>query len=222
MLLNRGLIKKKSEKTMDSMLLKGIIIGFSIAAPVGPIGLLCIRRTLAYGFLAGLFSGLGASVADAFYAGIAGFGVTFISDVLLTYRVWLTILGSCFLVILGYRIMQSPPLTHDGQVSSKGLVNCFLSTFFLTLTNPFTIILFMAVFAAFADIKLSYISAFSLIGGVFLGATAWWLFLSGFIALIRTRITPQALGYINKIAGLLIIGFAIYTLSTLVFNPLSS
>jgi threonine/homoserine/homoserine lactone efflux protein len=207
---------------MDSMLLKGIIIGFSIAAPVGPIGLLVIRRTLAYGFLAGIFSGLGASVADAVYAGIAGFGVTYISDLLLSFRVWLTIIGSCFLVMIGYRIMQSPPMTHDGPVSSKGLINSFISTFFLTLTNPLTIIVFMAVFAAFADITLDYLSALLLISGVFIGATAWWLFLSGFIALIRTKITPKILGYINKAAGALIIAFAIYTLSTLVFNPLPS
>lgn len=202
---------------MDSMLLKGIIIGFSIAAPIGPIGLLCIRRTLAYGFLAGIFSGLGASVADVVYASIAGFGITYVSELLLSIRTWLTIIGSAFLMLLGYRIFQSPPMTHDGHVSSKGLINCFISTFFLTLTNPMTIIVFMALFAAFADVTLDYTAGVSLVTGVFVGATTWWLILTGFIALIRTRIKPHMLGYINKIAGIMIIGFGLYTLSTLFY-----
>jgi|SRR5579859_3414329 len=199
---------------MFSMFFKGIILGFSIAAPVGPIGLLCIRRTLMYGRLAGFVSGLGAAVADAFYGALAGFGLTFLSEFLISMRLWLTIIGSVFLVFLGIQIIRSPAPKHAKDVAEKGLINCFISTLFLTLTNPLTIIVFMGLFAAFADINQDFASIGSLVLGVFLGSTLWWFILVSLVGLVKTRISFKHLAMVNKIAGILIIGFGIYALIT--------
>jgi threonine/homoserine/homoserine lactone efflux protein len=119
-----------------SFLISGIIIGFSIAAPVGPIGVLCIRRTLAEGRLHGLVSGLGAATADAVYGCIAAFGLTFISDVLVQQQLWLRIIGGAFLIFLGVKTILSKPSEKPSSEKRTGLLTAYGSTFFLTLTNP--------------------------------------------------------------------------------------
>src|SRR6476469_804314 len=126
--------------------LRGIIIGLSIAAPVGPIGVLCIRRTLALGQTTGFLSGLGAATADAFYGAIAGFGLTFISRFLVSQQGWLRLIGGAFLVYLGVRTFRAAPAAEAAQASGQGLVSAYISTLFLTLTNPTTILSFVAVF----------------------------------------------------------------------------
>src|SRR5271155_5027941 len=132
-----------------NFLFKGIIIGFTIAAPVGPIGVLCIRRSLADGRKIGLATGLGAATADAAYGCVAGFGLTVISSFLVGHRFWLGLLGGLFLCYLGIRTFMSKPSGKAAEVRGSGLFSAYLSTFFLTMTNPMTILSFVAVFAGF-------------------------------------------------------------------------
>src|SRR5512147_916819 len=129
------------------LFLQGLILGFSIAAPVGPIGVLCIRRTLADGRMSGLVSGLGAATADAIYGSVAAFGLTFISGFLIDQKLWLGLLGGAFLCYLGLRTFLSQPAQQVALAQGQGLVGAYGSTFFLTLTNPMTILSFMAMFA---------------------------------------------------------------------------
>jgi threonine/homoserine/homoserine lactone efflux protein len=207
-------------KTMDAnFLFRGLVIGFSIAAPVGPIGVLCIRRTLAEGRSAGLVSGLGAATADAMYGSIAGFGLTFISSLLIGQQAWLRLIGGVFLCYLGLRtFLAAPaPLAKTASVNGNGLLSAYASTFFLTLTNPLTILSFAAVFAGLglADAGRSYFSAGILVLGVFIGSALWWLLLSGGVGLIRSRFNAPALRWVNRISGAMIIAFGLLALLSL-------
>ncbi|HEX4840498.1 MAG TPA: LysE family transporter [Rhabdochlamydiaceae bacterium] len=161
-------------------LLKGIILGFSIAAPVGPIGVLCIRKTLQFGRFSGLCSGLGAAFADSLYAVIAAFGLTVISNFLLAGQFWFRLIGGCFLLYLGWKTFISKPASDSKNVPHTTLLNDFISTFFLTITNPMTILSFLAVFAGLglSSVHGDYFQAGGLVLGVFLGSAAWWLLLS--------------------------------------------
>ena len=198
-----------------SLLARGLIIGFSIAAPVGPIGVLCIRRTLAEGWASGLVSGLGAASADAIYGCIAGFGLTFISGFLVSQQVWLRFVGGIFLCYLGIKTLASRPSDNDGASGPPtGLGGAYLSTFALTLTNPITILSFAAVFAGLgvAESAGGYLSASVLVLGVFAGSALWWLFLSTAVGVFRTRFTPRALRWVNRLSGAIILGFGLYAL----------
>lgn len=130
------------------VLLRGLIIGFSIAAPVGPIGMLCIRRTLAGGLLTGFISGLGAATADAFYGSIAAFGLTFLEELFLTQQTLLRLIGGAFLIYLGVQTSRKKPTCKATQSRESNLLSAYLSAGFLTLTNPKTIITFTAIFAS--------------------------------------------------------------------------
>ncbi|GAB4369591.1 MAG: LysE family transporter [Elainellaceae cyanobacterium] len=195
--------------------LRGLIIGFSIAAPVGPIGVLCIRRTLTDGRLNGLFSGLGAATADAIYGCIAGFGLTFISSLLVSQVFWLRLIGGGFLCYLGVKTLMSKPAKQAASSQSHSLLGAYLSTVFLTLTNPATILSFVAVFAGLglASTAGSYLTASVLVAGVFLGSALWWLLLSGGVSLLRSHFDPHRLVWLNRISGLILIIFGIIALS---------
>jgi threonine/homoserine/homoserine lactone efflux protein len=197
-----------------TLLLKGAVIGFSIAAPVGPIGVLCIRRTLAEGRASGLVSGLGAATADALYGCIAGFGLTFISSFLVSQQAWLRLCGGVFLCYLGLKTLLAKPGTQAAIANGHGLVGAYVSTFFLTLTNPMTIISFAMIFAGLglAGTSGNYLSAGVLVSGVFFGSSLWWLMLSGGVARVREKFSPQGLRWVNKIAGTIIIGFGLFAL----------
>jgi threonine/homoserine/homoserine lactone efflux protein len=199
-----------------SFLWHGIIIGFAIAAPVGPIGVLCIRRTLTAGRTAGLVSGLGAATADACYGCIAGFGLTLVSNLLLSRQTGLQLLGGLFLLYLGLKTWFSPPAEHAAGAGGRGLLNAYTSTFLLTITNPMTIFAFMAIFAGLglAQTGGNYSTAALVVAGVFTGSALWWLLLSGGVSIFRARITPTQLLWINRIAGAVIAGFGLrYTLA---------
>jgi threonine/homoserine/homoserine lactone efflux protein len=200
-----------------SYLLRGIIIGFSIAAPVGPIGVLCIRRTLAEGRAAGLLSGLGAATADAIYGFIAAFGLTFVSNILVGYQPFIRLVGGLFLCYLGLRMFVSKPVESGAQVQGGGLLRDYGSTFFLTVTNPMTIISFAAVFAGLGigSATGDYAAAALLVLGVFTGSALWWLILSGGVSLIRSRFTARTLGWVNKAAGVVILGFGVLAILSL-------
>jgi threonine/homoserine/homoserine lactone efflux protein len=201
-----------------SLFWQGVVIGFAIAAPVGPIGLLCIQRTLAYGRVTGFVTGLGAATADAIYGLVAGLGLTAVSSFLAGQSMWLGLIGGLFLCYLGVRTLMSPPADSAANLQMHGSHwGAYFSTLLLTLTNPLTIFSFMAVFAGLGLATSStgntaVASAATLVVGVFLGSAAWWLLLSGITSLLRGRINSATLTWINRIAGLILVGFGIYLL----------
>jgi threonine/homoserine/homoserine lactone efflux protein len=201
----------------SSLLLKGMLLGFSIAAPVGPIGILCIRRTLQHGRLSGLFSGIGAALADTIYAIIAAFGLTFISDFLLAAQYWLHLIGGAFLLYLGIKTGLSKPAEKVQMPSHKSLLNDFISTFLLTITNPMTILAFLAIFAAFGltSVQGSYADTSAVVAGVFIGSAIWWIILSEGVTLFRKKVSQKVMLWINRIAGLIITAFGIWVLLSL-------
>lgn len=198
-----------------NFILKGVLIGFSIAAPVGPIGVLCIRRSVAHGRRSGLATGLGAATADAVYGCVAGFGLTAVSNFLVGQKFWLGFLGGLFLCYLGVRTFVSRPNEQAAEAPGVGLFSAFLSTFFLTITNPMTILSFVAIFAGLGLGKsANYFNASALVAGVFAGSALWWLLLSGGAALFRSKFTLGWLRLLNRISGGIIFGFGIYSLLT--------
>lgn len=192
-------------------LLKGLIMGFSIAAPVGPIGVLCIRRTLAEGRASGLVSGLGAATADAIYACFAGFGLTFISSLLISQQVWLGLIGGAFLCYLGLKTFLARPAEQAASAKGNGLLGAYASTFFLTLTNPIPILYFPAIFAGLGvtGTNGNYLSAGVLVLGVFIGSALWWLILSGGVGVFRAKFSPDRLRWVNRISGIIIMVFGL-------------
>jgi len=190
------------------------MIGFAIAAPVGPIGLLCIRRTLTDGRTAGLVSGLGAATADTIYGFIAGFGLTFISNLIISQQVWFRAVGGLFLFYLGVKTFLARPAEQPAAVKGNGLMSAYASTFFLTLTNPMTILSFAAIFAGvgITSTRGNYISAGVLVLGVFIGSALWWVLLSEGIAFLQTKFNFREMKWINRVSGLLIILFGLYIL----------
>ncbi len=186
--------------------IKGIAIGFSLAIPVGPIGLLLIRRTLTRGRIAGLVSGLGAATADAIYGCVAGFGVTLLSNFLLENSYVLRVVGGAFLCYLGTKIFLSKPSEKSPPAEGSTLVSYYFSTLVLTLTNPATIIAFAAVFAAsgVAHTHGHYWFTVFLVIGVFCGSALWWLILSSIVSIFHGRFQSTGLTIINKVSGLLI------------------
>lgn len=188
---------------------RGLLIGISIAAPVGPIGVLCIRRTLAEGRATGFASGLGAATADMLYGCIAGFGLTFISGVLVEQQLWFRLIGGLFLCYLGVKTLLSRPAGDAANTQSTGLVGAYTSTLFLTLTNPMTILAFAAIYAGLgiASAAGSYGAAVVLVLGVFVGSALWWLLLSGGVSLFRAKFNARSLLWVNRISGVIIVGF---------------
>jgi threonine/homoserine/homoserine lactone efflux protein len=191
-----------------SFFYKGIILGFCIAAPVGPIGILCIRKTLQFGRLSGFCSGLGAACADTFYGLISAFGLTLVSDFLLAGRFWFHLLGGAFLIVLGGRTFLSKPSEENKPVSHKTLVGDFVSTFFLTLANPLTILAFVAAIAGLG-LGDDRGSAPLLVMGVFLGATLWWLVLSEGVTLFRKKMSQKVMIWVNRVAGLILVALGL-------------
>src|ERR1700690_3284573 len=191
-------------------LLKGFIIAFAIAAPVGPIGVLCIRRTLADGRLTGFFSGLGAATAAMCYGAVAAFGLTVIQNSLISLQLWLHVLGGIFLLYLGVRTFFARPAEKEAAVrSNRGLFPAYISTLGLTLTNPATIISFTVIFTGLrlGDTHGDYLSAGLLVFGVFLGSAAWWLTLSGIVGIFQEKFTTSWMVWVNRLAGTIIAGF---------------
>jgi threonine/homoserine/homoserine lactone efflux protein len=194
-----------------ALLLKGFVIGFSIAAPVGPIGILCIRRTLTEGRAVGLVSGLGAATADAFYGSLAAFGLTFISTFLVSQQIWLRAVGGAFLLYLGGRTFLSHPASEAAAGSVRALPAAYASTLLLTLTNPLTILSFAVVFAGLGlgSTGGDYLSAGLTVLGVFVGSAFWWFLLSGGVSLFRARFSYRGLWWVNRISGILILSFGV-------------
>jgi len=195
-------------------LIKGIFLGFSIAAPVGPIGVLCIRRTLANGMGIGFISGLGAATADAIYGFIAVLGISAVAIFLLDYQAYLRLVGGVFLLYLGYTTFKSMPAEVAANTSGEGLLGAYTSTLFLTITNPMTIMSFSAIFAGMGvgTMGVNYISSFFIVLGVFIGSMLWWLILSGMVNVLRSNFNQKRLKLVNQLSGIIITTFGIFSL----------
>ena len=191
-----------------------MIVGFVIAAPVGPIGVLCVRRTLAYGRTTGLLSGLGAATADALYGCVAAFGLTVVSDFLVGHGTPLRVFGGAVLCLVGLRTFFAAPPSHSAPPQPDTLIASYGSTLLLTLTNPTTILSFGAVFAGLGLVgaSASYLAASVLVLGVFLGSAVWWLGLSGGVGALRDRIGLGVLHWVNRVSGTSIAAFGIIIL----------
>lgn len=196
-----------------ALFLKGLLIGLAIAAPVGPIGVLCIRRTLTDGRRAGIATGMGAATADAAYGCVAAFGLTSVSGFLLRHQSWISVCGGAFLCYLGVRTFLSRPATGSAPAHGGSLIAAFSSTLLLTLANPATILSFAVVFAALGlASSVSYLSAGGMVLGVFIGSALWWLALSTIVSLGRSRIGPSWMPAINRVSGAVLFAFGIYAI----------
>lgn len=196
---------------------RGLIIGFAVAAPVGPIGMLVMRRTLAYGRMLGLLTGLGAAAADGFYGCVGAFGLSFISGFLLDHVLWAKLLGGVFLCYLGIATFRSEPGDSGGSVSNARYAAAFFSTVLLTLANPITILSFMAILASLGlgTGDRGYAASSVVVTGVFLGSALWWVILSGGVSLVKHRLKPGTMKWINRISGAFLFSFGALTLSGL-------
>lgn len=196
--------------------IKGIAVGFSIAAPVGPIGVLTIHRSLKHGPSAGLATGLGAATADAVYGCMAGFGITFVSGILLAWNTPILLAGSLVLCAMGLGMLfkSQPQAPGMAQERFTNLPSAFFSAFFLTLTNPMTIMAFTAIFAGLGlgMAGKNYLAAAMLVLGVFSGSAIWWVFLAFGTGRLKHRLGPDILSYISRAAGVVLLGFGTWSL----------
>ncbi|MBU0973555.1 MAG: LysE family translocator [Proteobacteria bacterium] len=201
-------------------LIKGIVIGFSIAAPVGPIGILTIQRSITHGTWAGLATGMGAATADALYGCVAGFGLTLISSWLLEIKTPVLLGGGLFLCHLGLSTLKQPASQGQGGNNPifKGYLNAYLSAFVLTLTNPMTIMAFVAIFAGLglSGMTKGYAGAFSLVTGVFLGSCLWWGILTWGVGQLKQKLDKKFQAIINQGAGMVLLGFGFWALIRLI------
>ena len=202
----------------SSLFWRSVLIGISIAAPLGPIGVLCVRRTLAQGMVFGIATGLGAASADALYAALAGSGLAIVSAFLVNQQNGIHLVGGLFLCYLGIRIALSVPAAHGAEDHKEGLAGAYGTTFFLTITNPITIISFAGIFAGLglAGLDNNLVSVTSMVLGVFIGSSLWWLFLSGVISLFRTRFGAKEMLWVNRISGFVILVFGIIAIGGII------
>lgn len=198
------------------MFLKGLAFGFVLAASVGPMWVLCFRRTVASGALTGFASGMGIAAADGLYGAVAAFGLTAISGFLLDYSFAIGLIGAAFLVYLGVKTLLAPLPEGRADGEGRSLAASFLSTLGLTLANPPTILAFAAIFAGLGLVSSAdYGAAALVVLGVFLGSAAWWVILAAAAAKLRGRLAPRAARLINVLSGASILAFAAWQLAAL-------
>jgi threonine/homoserine/homoserine lactone efflux protein len=192
-----------------SLLWTGIACGFSVSIPLGPIGILCIQRTVNRNWKSGIISGLGVAAADAVYGFVAGFGLSIIIDFIRAYEMYFKLVALSVLVLLGVYIFRSNPTKqmHDHQKRGSSHLQDFLTMFLVTLSNPLSVFVFMAIFTSYS-IVLQFsrpIEALLIIGGIFLGGTSWWITITGMANLFRHKFTLNTLYWANRIIGLAVI-----------------
>jgi threonine/homoserine/homoserine lactone efflux protein len=199
-------------------LLKGIILGLSVAAPIGPVSILCMRRTLSSGWRFGFVSGLGATTAVTIYGFIAAFGLTFMTNLLLGQNLLFRLIGGIFLIYLGVKIYFSKPSEKGASAKGESLFGSYISIFFLTITNPIAILTFAGMFAGLGLARdgVNYISSFQVVLGVSIGSAAWWLMLSIGVSLLQKRINTKVLTWVNRISGIIVIIFGLIALYGLI------
>lgn len=196
---------------------RGLALGLAVAAPVGPMSLLCMRRTLAVGFSAGLLSGLGVASADALYGAVAAFGLVAVSSVLVSHALWLRLIGGAALIYLGIKTVRARPAAATTSSDASSPVGMYASMLALTLTNPTTVLSFAGLFASvgLAEAGGDPTSATAMVLGVFVGSAAWWLALTGGISLARRRLTTGLGHTINRLSGLALVVLGLLALTSL-------
>jgi threonine/homoserine/homoserine lactone efflux protein len=191
--------------------MRGLIIGFLIAAPVGPVGILCVNRTLSGGRMAGFVSGLGAVTGDGFYAAVAAYGVRFITSFLSANSVWFSLAGGIFLAAIGIKVALSKPVISGGQGKKSNLAEYYISAVMVTLTNPVTVVIFGAIFAALGlgSPGTGLLDATAIVAGIVAGAMICWFILSASVNALRTRFKDSVLLLFNRLAGAALMGFSL-------------
>ncbi len=198
---------------IPAIFIKGIIIGFLVSAPLGPIGIMCIQRTLNRGYMAGFVSGLGAAAADIIFALIAGFGLTIIISFIEKQQIYFQILGGLFVLYIGFRIFNTNPVKQLRlqRLNKTRLSQDFASVFLLTISNPMAILLFIAIMAALkvANDLLSFFELSILTAGIAGGAILWWFVLASIANRFRKRIRLKSIWWLNKITGSVVFLFGL-------------
>jgi len=198
-----------------TLIIKGILIGFLVSIPLGPIGVLVIQRTVNKSRIAGFLSGMGAAISDTLYAIIAGFSLTFVIDFIRQYEVYLQAIGALVLLGLGIHIFFKNPATDLRRNKLRGNTHFkdIISSFLVTFSNPLSVFVFLAVFTSSGvAVSLEHpYHSFFLILGIFTGAVIWWFSLSGIVSLFRHKINLRILWWINKSAGAIIVVFVLVT-----------
>ncbi|MCO5070776.1 MAG: LysE family translocator [Rhizobiaceae bacterium] len=197
---------------MEPMLfVKSLFLGLAIAAPLGPIGALCINRTLERGFAAGVAGGLGTALADGVYAAFAAFGFAAFSEALGMIDTPLRLIGGAFMLWLGWKSMAPRPPRTAARVSARDLLGTTAATFLLTITNPMTILSFAAIFAGLGLASgTGTVGAALVVFGVFVGSMLWWCLLSGGVALARGRLPDAFALWVSRLSGIVLIGFGLW------------
>lgn len=196
--------------------IKGFLIGFAIAAPIGPIGILCIQRSLHEGFIIGFMTGMGATIADGIYGSVAAFSLTAVSSILITHKFWIRLIGGLLLLYLGSKTALTPPAQKSNvKGKERSPIHACLTTTLLTLTSPMTILAFVAVFTGLGigSAHTNPWHAIMLVLGIMAGSGTWWLILSSFIAfVIHKRMSPRLMKLINWISGGILFTFGLTAL----------
>jgi threonine/homoserine/homoserine lactone efflux protein len=195
--------------------LKGLLVGIIVSAPMGPIGVLCVQKTVNKGRVIGFLSGLGAATADTFYAILAAFGVTFITNFLSKNQMLFQIVGILVLIFLGFRMVFSNPVKqyryHRTSGKKMSAVRDYISVFFLTISNPLTIIFFGAAFTMLG--LLTQVEGqrnnLLLVAGIFSGASLWWFMLTSIVNIFRKRFRLRNIFILNRASGIIIIFLSI-------------
>jgi threonine/homoserine/homoserine lactone efflux protein len=189
-----------------SLFIQGIIIGLTLAVPVGPIALICIQRTLTDGRFHGILSGIGVATADSFYAAVTVLGLTMISGVIIAHQFLFRFLAGIVLIFIGVRVFLSLPSCISTKTEHETYFKDYLSMVAIAIANPLTLVFFLVVLPGFGIVinNTAFLSAAEFVAGVFLGSTVWWIFLCGTIGSMRSRFSEKTLGLINRISGVLI------------------
>jgi threonine/homoserine/homoserine lactone efflux protein len=193
---------------------RGAVIGLSIGAPLGPVGLICLRRMLNQGAVSGLVSGLGAATADALYGAVTGFGLTVLTGPLVRHEGWLRVAGGIVLCAIGVRCAFAHPKLAIERGARTGLLRAYVSVLLLTLTSPATVISFLAIFTALGAVgEGGRLSVGLLVAGVFAGSAFWWVLLAGGTGALHHHVTPRGLTWVNRLSGALIAAFGVAVLA---------
>ena len=199
-----------------SLFIQGLVVGFLVSVPLGPIGVFVIQRTVNKSRSAGIYSGMGAATSDTFYAIVAGFSLTIIIDFIRQHQMVFQIVGALILMALGFYLFFKNPVRDLRRNKQRGATHFqdYLSSFLITVANPLVIFVFIAVFASSGlvlNVEKPY-QALLVIGGVFMGACSWWFTLSGLVSLFKHRINLRVLWWFNKSAGIMVWLFVLVTL----------
>ncbi len=207
-----------------SLLWKSIIIGIAVSVPLGPLGMLCIKRTVNKNWKSGFLSGLGIAASDAIYAIIAGFSLTIIIDFIKSNKIYFQILGASMVVLLGLYIFLSNPARDIQKFKQKGTsyIQDFLTAFLLTFSNPLSVFIFIAIFTSYSLVLQTsqLFEALLIVGGIFTGGAFWWFILTGLAYLFKHKLTINTLWWANKIIGLSVILIAVGLFVLLLFKKI--